>query len=231
MTITYLSHSGFLVELDHMVLLFDYYEGTIPSIPKNKPFFVFASHRHADHFNPVIFELAKNHSNIMFILSYDIWRKRVPEYLWEKTVHLEPNSVWEWSGMKVETLKSTDEGVAFLVEAEGKTFYHAGDLNDWRWEGEDKAWNEKMEKDFKAYIEPLRGRVIDAAFVPLDPRQEKNYTLGMDYFLELAEVKRVYPMHVWGDYTIINRWFLEHPAHSKKDRIVKITGGGEIFEQ
>ena len=179
----------------------------------------------------MILELAKKHSNIMFILSYDIWRKRVPEYLWEKTVHLEPNSVWEWSGMKVETLKSTDEGVAFLVEAEGKTFYHAGDLNDWRWEGEDKAWNEKMEKDFKAYIEPLRGRVIDATFVPLDPRQEKNYTLGMDYFLELAEVKRVYTMHVWGDYTIINRWFLEHPAHSKKDRIVKITGGGEIFEQ
>ena len=117
MTITYLSHSGFLVELDHMVLLFDYYEGTIPSIPKNKPFFVFASHRHADHFNPMILELAKKHSNIMFILSYDIWRKRVPEYLWEKTVHLEPNSVWEWSGMKVETLKSTDEGVAFLLEA------------------------------------------------------------------------------------------------------------------
>ena len=160
MTITYLSHSGFLVELDHMVLLFDYYEGTIPSIPKNKPFFVFASHRHADHFNPMILELAKKHSNIMFILSYDIWRKRVPEYLWEKTVHLEPNSVWEWSGMKVETLKSTDEGVAFLVEAEGKTFYHAGDLNDWRWEGEDKAWNEKMEKDFKAYIQGRRKIIL-----------------------------------------------------------------------
>ena len=35
MTITYLSHSGFLIELDHMVLLFDYYEGTILIINYN----------------------------------------------------------------------------------------------------------------------------------------------------------------------------------------------------
>lgn len=32
---------------------------------------------------------------------------------------------------------STDEGVAFLVTAEGRTVFHAGDLNWWHWEGED----------------------------------------------------------------------------------------------
>ena len=35
------------------------------------------------------------------------------------------------------------------------------------------------------YLEPVRNLHIDTAFLPLDPRQEKNYCLGMDYFLEL----------------------------------------------
>ncbi len=31
---------------------------------------------------------------------------------------------------------STDLGVSFYVEAEGKRFFHAGDLNDWHWNQE-----------------------------------------------------------------------------------------------
>ena len=34
--------------------------------------------------------------------------------------------------------KSTDECVAFLIETEGKWIYHAGDLNNWVWDGEPK---------------------------------------------------------------------------------------------
>ena len=52
-----------------------------------------------------------------------------------------------------------------------------------------------MSAKFRKYIEPLRDRKIDAAFIPLDPRQEEYYTLGMDYFLELAKPEKVYPMH------------------------------------
>lgn len=59
--------------------------------------------------------------------------------------------------MTVETLPSTDEGVAWFVTAEGKFIFHAGDLNWWHWEGEDKAWNANMAADFKRYTEPLGG--------------------------------------------------------------------------
>lgn len=54
------------------------------------------------------------------------------------------------AGVTVEALPSTDEGVAFLVTAEGRTVFHAGDLNWWHWEGEDPVWNRNMEADFPA---------------------------------------------------------------------------------
>ena len=51
MKITYIHHSSFMAELEHTALLFDYFEGDIPEIPEDKPLFVFASHRHGDHFS------------------------------------------------------------------------------------------------------------------------------------------------------------------------------------
>ena len=46
-------------------------------------------------------------------------------------------------------LKSTDEGVAFLVEVNGVVIYHAGDLNWWHWDEEPKSWNNDMAARFK----------------------------------------------------------------------------------
>lgn len=230
MKITYIGHSGFLVELKQTVLLFDYYQGEIPVFSSDKKLYVFSSHNHGDHFNPEVFTLAKSYPKVQFILSKDIWKSRVPEELWEKTVFLKPGGTWEDGCISVETLKSTDEGVAFLVSAEGQVIYHAGDLNYWRWEGETEEWNRKMEEDFKRFIEPLREKEIDAAFIPLDPRQEKDYALGMDNFLELTHTKKIYPMHCWEKYSIIDQWLDEHPDSPYRDGIVKISGRGEVFE-
>lgn len=235
MQITYIGHSGFLVELGEALLLFDYYEGSLPELPQDKKLHVFASHRHPDHFNPEIFRLAKEKEDTFFILSGDIWKCRVPKELWSRTLRLKPNEVQEVENLTIQTLKSTDEGVAFLVQCEGKTIYHAGDLNDWRWHGEPENWNQQMKENFRKYTEPLRDAHIDTAFIPLDPRQEDYYTLGMDYFLSLTAAEnygmRIYPMHCWEDYTIIDRWLLEHPEHPDRDKIVRIQGRGESFKQ
>ena len=37
MKITYIHHSSFMAELDHAVLLFDYFEGNIPETDREKP--------------------------------------------------------------------------------------------------------------------------------------------------------------------------------------------------
>ena len=238
MKITYIAHSGFLAELEHTLLLFDYYQGELPDFPGDKTLFVFASHRHPDHFNPDIFRLAEGRDHVFFVLSHDIWKSRVPDGQKSRTVHLKAGEEWSRSGVMVKTLRSTDEGVAFLVQADGKMVYHAGDLNDWRGDGEPEDWNRRMAEKFRRYIEPLRGVHMDAAFVPLDPRQEEHYALGLDYFLTLADygdaregAEKIYPMHCWDDYGIIERWLSEHPDNPAKGRIVKITGRGEAFVQ
>ena len=78
-----------------------------------KPLYVFASHRHPDHFSKVIFDLEEKHPNIHYILAFDIWSKRVPESCKEKTRFLNPGQVLDDGTLKVEGFKSTDEGVAF----------------------------------------------------------------------------------------------------------------------
>ncbi len=235
MQITYIGHSGFLAELEQTLLLFDYYEGTLPVLPQEKKLFVFSSHHHPDHFNPKIFRLAETRNNTLFLLSNDIQKSRVPKEQQALTLHLKPNESVELENLCVRTLKSTDEGVAFLVKAKGKTLYHAGDLNDWRWNGESESRNRQMNANFRKYMEPLRGMHIDAAFIPLDPRQEDYYSLGLDYFLSLTapgrDTDRIYPMHCWEDYTIIDRWLTEHPKHPARDKIVRIPGRGKTFRQ
>lgn len=235
MEITFLGHSGFYVELEDTLLLFDYYKGSLPGFPHGKKLYVFASHRHPDHFNPEIFSLANDKKDIFFILSGDIREGRIPKELRMQAARLKPNESFSPENISVRTLKSTDEGVAFLVECEGKTIYHAGDLNDWRWIEEPEYWNRQMAENYRSYIEPLQNMHIDAAFIPLDPRQEDYYTLGMDYFLSLTGRKsdrdRIYPMHCWEDYDIISRWLAEHPEHPDRDKIVRIQECGQMFRQ
>ena len=59
-------------------------------------------------------------------------------------------------------MKSTDEGVAFIVREKDGTIYHAGDLNWWHWEGEPKSRTEIWKLILKE-IDSMKGRKIDIA--------------------------------------------------------------------
>lgn len=129
----------------------------------------------------------------------------------------------------VETFRSTDAGVAFWVRADGRDIYHAGDLNNWWWEGEDKAWNHNMAANYRREIEKMRGRCACAAFVPLDPRQGEQYCLGMDEFARAVNADHIFPMHFWEDYGIIEK-MIENPVSAPyRDRIEVIHREGEEF--
>ena len=131
----------------------------------------------------------------------------------------------------METLPSTDEGVAFLVTADDRTIFHAGDLNWWHWEGEDPGWNRNMEVDFKRYAEPLRGRTIDLAMLPLDPRLGEDGFRGPRYFLELAEIRRFLPMHQWGDFLFTNQFLSCYTSYSSRTVCVNRAGQTFTFEE
>ncbi|MBQ7796428.1 MAG: MBL fold metallo-hydrolase [Lachnospiraceae bacterium] len=229
MKITYIHHSAFMIEAESAVLLFDYFEGDLPEIPAEKMLYVFSSHRHGDHFSEMIFDLAKKHEKIKFILSSDIWRKRVPENLRDCTVFLGPDETWEDELLNVETYKSTDEGVAFWCKVDGQDIYHAGDLNHWYWEGEDEQWNKDMTIAYRAEIEKMRGRVADIAFLPLDPRLEQHFYLGIDDYMKAADAKVIFPMHFWEQFDVAARLKALPCSETYRDRIMEIDSKGQTF--
>ena len=232
MRVTFLDHSGFLAELPSVTLLFDWWKGELPGLRPDVPLLVFASHRHEDHFKPEIFALDDGTRDIRFLLGKDIkltprHRERwgVSDETAGKCTALGGGAQAEpLPGVTVEALTSTDEGVAFLVTADGQTVFHAGDLNWWHWEGEDPAWNRNMEVDFRRYTEPLRGRRIDLALLPLDPRLGEAGFLGPKYFLELADIRRFLPMHQWGDFAFTERFAERYPELSAGLMPVTHTG-------
>ena len=215
MHITYLHHSGFLIETADSYYIFDYWKGKLPVLDPDKPVVVFSSHAHPDHYEPEIFTLLKEQGmkHIYAVLGKDIPKEDYPEgieclrTLAHKTFPLP-------GGEQVETLQSTDAGVAFLLTCPEGVIYHAGDLNDWMWDGEPEENNQAMHQFYLREIGRLADRHIDVAFVPLDGRQEQYYANGLAEFLEtVQDVGVVYPMHYWKKPELIERFLQVYPQY------------------
>ena len=157
MTVTYLNHSGFFVELDTVCLLFDYWRGHLPEPVPGKALLAFASHAHHDHFNSEIFAYAARWQQSLVVLGNDIRlsakRKEALDITDEAFLRLGPDRDETALGVRIRTLRSTDSGVAFLVDADGKTIYHAGDLNLWLWDGEPEEENAAMAEAFRTEMD------------------------------------------------------------------------------
>ena len=199
--ITYLDNSGFAVKTEQHFVIFDNWNKCpadgkrglaggvlVPEELADKSVVVFVSHAHGDHYNSMIFNWAEKIRDIRYVLSNDI-RPRTGALM------AAPHHRYDLGDMAVETFRSTDEGLAFLVEVEGLLIYHAGDLNWWHWEGEDPQWNADMARDYKREISLLLGKHIDIAFIPVDPRLGDSMLLGIEYFMEYVGAKMAVPMH------------------------------------
>lgn len=236
--VTFLYHSGFVVELARHMLVFDYFKGELPTLPKGKMLLFFASHKHQDHFQLSGLRWAAQQDAAAVFLGNDIRlneaylvRQGIRADVLKRTNRLRGGQCVEIpeAGVRVEALHSTDQGVAFLVQVEGMSFYHAGDLNDWYWAEESREWNDRMEKDYKAEIDRLSGKHFDVAFVPLDPRLEDGYRLGLDYFLEKSGADVIFPMHMWEDYSVIQRYKQTPTGKRFAENIQDISSPGQIF--
>ncbi len=222
-------HSSFLVELNRHILVFDYYGNDLNrlgEIDDNKEIIFFASHRHGDHFSKDVFKFKDIYKDVKFVLSDDIWIKSNNIDIFS----VSKNKLYDISGIKIETLKSTDEGVAFLISSEDKVIYHAGDLHWWYWadNGEDyvRLWGQKYFDE----IENISKRHIDVAFVVLDPRMKSGYKYGLEEFMKrVPDTKVIFPMHMWGDYDIIQRYKRDNPDLPGLDRVMEIKKEGQEF--
>lgn len=239
MKVTYIEHSGFLLETKEAAFLFDYYRGEIPRTEPSLPMFVFVSHKHQDHYNPEIFELVKRYREIHFILSRDVpikWQLAryeemgipLKEHITVMKKRTEAQLPVAGGGtLRIATLKSTDQGVAYLLSLGEHTFYHGGDFNLWVWEGESSQYNRNMEQAYYRELETLRDKRIDIAFVPLDPRLGEAAFPGFAAFLETTRAVRVFPMHMWKEYDIIDKFLGKYPQY--EDRVMGISGEGQEF--
>ena len=248
MKVIFIHHSCFLIEVDEKVFIFDWFagdrvngyrfKGVLPEYEPDTPVYVFASHKHQDHFDMDVLRLAEKYTNIQFILSKDC--KMTPHFLEkhsinpkvrEKITYVSPRAKYEIDGgVYVETLRSTDVGVAFYVETNGAGFFHAGDLNDWRFEGVEDLTSYKMRSEFQREINLLSRKNINLAFVPVDPRLGANQWNALEYVLEHTDAEYVFPMHMWQDYsgiaTVIRRQ--KNPRYA--ERVIPITHENQEFD-
>lgn len=227
--VTYIKHSGFYVETEKSCLLFDYWQGKLPEMPSGKNLYIFSSHVHHDHYTKDIFKLENTCHNVYFVLSYDI---KQGDRNWKKASNVtfvEPYEKKCVGAAQISTLKSTDEGVAFLVEVDGVKIYHAGDLHEWYWPGDPDEDNFLRGENYHKEIDRLKGESIDLSFVVLDPRQEYAGGRGMDYFLKNVTSKYVFPMHLWEDYTYLEEYKTKNQKKYLTTQILSIDHCGQTF--
>lgn len=230
--VTYLYHSGFLVETENYYLIFDYYTKSgkynfiQPKKLNNKKVIVFASHFHQDHFDKTIFEWEKELPQIQYILSNDIFKTKKQENM----LMVAPNKEYQLENILIKTFLSNDSGVAFLVNVDGINIYHAGDLNWWHWNEESDTFNKEIALSYKKEIDQMKGNTIDIAFVPVDLRLEENYLLGIDYLMKKVNTIHVFPMHFWDKYEVFNLLEQDERAKVYKNKIEKIEKVNQKFK-
>lgn len=232
MRITFIAHSAFLIEMEHCNLLFDWTgEMPLPAFDRSKPLYVFASHHHGDHYTPKIFSLGME--NVIYVLATCIRlsakRKAGLGIDGSKVYRLRAGITQRVGDLEVTTVRSNDAGVAFVVRTEEGSFFHAGDLNDWYWAEEAEEWNEMIKSGFLKSLAALQGIKVDAAFLPLDGRLGEAFYWGFHQFMETIECKKAFPMHCWGDFSVVER--LKQLPESKPycSRVADILKEEQVF--
>lgn len=233
MKLVYIYHSGFSIECNDFSILIDYYKDTEDTYVKNHrfpgKFYILSSHSHQDHFNPEILLWKRKRPDIQYLLSYDI-KEKCP-FIPEDTVFLEKGEIYKDNLLEVKAYGSTDIGISFLIKADGKTIFHAGDLNNWHWNEESTL--KEIEAAQKSYLSELQkiaseNPSIDVVLFPIDSRLGKDYMLGAEQFLSKIKVGLFAPMHFWGQYADANKFgsFCE----KKGVKFFSITSEGQSIE-
>ena len=232
MKITFIAHSAFLVELTGFNLLFDWTgEQKIPDFDRSKPLYVFASHHHADHYTPRIFSLGMD--NVTYVLASCIRlsaKRKAGLGIDDTCVHRLKAGVTEAIGdLTVSTVRSNDAGVAFVVRTSEGDFFHAGDLNDWYWAEEADEWNEMIKAGFLKSLHALKDTEVDVAFLPLDGRLGEAYYWGFHQFMESIKCKKAFPMHCWGDFSVVERLLQQPEAKRYRSLVAEVCAEGQEF--
>lgn len=213
MTLTYIYHSCFVVHNEHLSIIFDYYKDSPDAwIQKHilsfkGKIYVMCSHSHHDHFNERVLHWKVLNPDIQYIFSKDILDEGYCKA--HDAVFLNKFETYQDDLISVKAYGSTDLGISFAVEADGKRIFHAGDLNNWHWK--DESTPEEVSEAEQFYLAELDAlandySMFDVAMFPVDPRLGSDYSRGAIQFLERINVKLFAPMHFWEKYEEANKF-------------------------
>lgn len=194
----FLHHSGFMLELETMILVFDYYLDPLKRLEDrlektDKPVYFFVSHVHGDHFNRAIRKFEKRASG--YFLHRDCHLALADESLLHE---MDVGETVDEGPLSVHMYGSTDAGGSYMVEAEGLTIFHAGDLNWWHWAGEEDSENREARDWFFRELSCIKEKEVDIAMLPVDARQQVAREWGVKAYLSHFSAGLLIPMHAFG---------------------------------
>ncbi|MBQ6373158.1 MAG: MBL fold metallo-hydrolase [Clostridia bacterium] len=216
LAVTYLGHSGFTVRTAKHQLLFDYIGGPFVR-DTSVPCIALASHVHGDHYDPSIARLADT----------CVLGDGIAPFLGAHV--LKPGDALQVFGASIRAFGSTDCGVSFLIEADGHSLFHAGDLNfwHWRWESTPDEVSEALNA-FDAVLDALDGLPVDLALFPVDARMGAGHDEGADMYMRRIRPKVLIPMHWWDRPDVARNYAEKHAGGSC--RVIALTQPGETVD-
>lgn len=259
-TIYYLYHSGFALCFDDCTVVCDYFEDSRGQeegilhdeiLKRPLPLYVLATHFHPDHFSKEIFSFLKVKPETHYILSRDIYKRRknlLPTESLDQIAFLKEGESLNTPHFRVKAFGSTDSGVSFLLEKDGHSFFHAGDLNNWYWieesgnddktqDGsqktlsfEDAAYCREMEEKFLTIVHAIKAEAheLDVVCFPVDLRLGGEFLRGPTQFVGMIPCTYFVPMHFKDCYGTATPF--KGIAEGMGAHFVDIQRRGQIFE-
>lgn len=224
----YLGHSGWAVQTQRHLLIFDYtrvnqldeitWVDNYPLDPANFPvdnIYVFASHDHEDHYDPVIYTWLQAGRNVSYILG--LQEPNQPE-----AIFVQGQMDVQVDDLELHTIPATDDGVGFLVKVDGLAILHLGDHAN---------WVDELDAIFKEQIDHLAKKevALTLAFIPVAKGsgvRNQPITDGARYVIERLKPEIVCPMH-GGAREHVYREFAAEVQTELAPRIICATTPGE----
>lgn len=203
--ITYLDHSGYMIETDDVIMVFDYYRDPAHKVVKTlehepeKPVVFFVSHGHQQHFNYEIFNLGQNHKRV-YVISNDVVDRKNPQHD-VASAGISPGDILEDlpGNITVRAFGTTGHGCSFDVKtSDGRHIFHAGEL------GEPLSHNDDAPRDVAKYTEKFKVAVnriaqqqpkFDLAMMSVNTVDGPDFAMGATKFIEAVDVAAFVPYH------------------------------------
>lgn len=217
--LTYIYHDCFVFETERLIFVFDFWKDPysenkglpyfLEVADKSKTLVVFVSHHHKDHYSKQIFEWFQYFRKTRYILSKDtakycrhiikpgsIYSGIKPNF--EDIVVLGPEQNFKTDDFEIKAFDSTDIGNSYVLTVDGKSIFHAGDLNAWTWREEsDMEEIDEITKRYKEILKSVKNFFtrFDIVMFPVDPRMRSGFYEGAKLFNEEFMTSYFFPMH------------------------------------